>query len=306
MFFEPKNITALYSRGSDEGPIEDGKVVHSPYYVVVDAFSEPHAPKYPQTLIPQFDGPDITVGEMISRTIEDTFHTAPSQEKLENILCRADKKTWNTKLKHMLPEIARLAGATFAAAKIDEQQVEIICAGDAFALVQQRNGNIFFSKNQVLLHDRRMHRFISGIMEKVAKERGIKLEQTDGTALKSIRAEMWNRFCPILREARGEAINNPDVSQGYGALNGELARPRLWEETSYLTKDIKCIFLFTDGFIHWSLLGRMKHTTLAKFILEMYQTDGVDGILRMTRALERATATSHISYAEATVIALDL
>jgi len=249
---------------------------------------------------------------MISRTIEETFAEASPRDRLNDILLRADEQSWRRKLNYMPAETARLAGATFAVAKIDERHIEVQCTGDAFALVECHDGHIFFSKNQVLRHDRKMNRLMAEEMQSAAKEFGwsaTSLPHANEDALEQIRKEMWNRFCPVLREARGKAINNRETAEGYGALNGESRPPRsiLWQIEEYLTYEVKRILLFTDGFIPWPLLGRIKHDLLGRIILEMYDSQGVDGILATTRAVEKATAhTSYITYAEATVIAIDL
>jgi serine/threonine protein phosphatase PrpC len=320
-YFEPRNITVRYNQNPDgtiTKPVEDGKLIKPPYCLVTDSFSEPHAskPEFQQVLIPHFNGPSdtstITVGEMISRTIEETFSEASPRDKLDDVLLRADAQTWKRKLNYMPEETARLAGATFAVAKINKQSISVQCTGDAFALVERHDGSIFFSKNQVLRHDRRMNRLISEEMQRAAKNLGwnsTSLPHANEDALEKIRNEMWNQFCPVLREARGKAINNRNVAEGYGALNGESRPPRsiLWQWEEYFTYEIKRILLFTDGFIPWTLLGRISHSLLGKIILEMYDNLGVDGILSMTRAVERATAhTSYISHAEATIIAMDI
>ena len=51
----------------------------------------------------------------------------------------------------------KLAGATFAIAWLNQDYVEIVQAGDCFALFVEKDGSIGITRNQVRYHDGEMN-----------------------------------------------------------------------------------------------------------------------------------------------------
>ncbi|MDI6602623.1 MAG: hypothetical protein QME57_00690 [Patescibacteria group bacterium] len=298
-----KEVTTIYSQGTAKRK-EDGHMIRYPfYYIVIDGFSEPSSPNHPQNFI---DG--LTLGEVTTRLIEEIFQNASPEMHLRDVLLKANQAIWQKKLDAGIPEeIGRLSGATFAATKIGKKETEILAAGDTFALVRLKDGKVFITENQVHAHDTFMNSEISRLMQEIAQEWNIKLENIEEEKLNKVRDEMWNRFYPILLKERGRVINNSESPEGYGALNGEPGIERMWQRLAFPTYEIDIILLFTDGFIGWEFLKNIESSQLGIFIVELYQRIGVEGILHLTRTIETIRASeSYITHAEAAVIEVQL
>lgn len=270
-----------------------------PFAMVADGFSEPNSSIQPQRF---FHG--LSLGQLVVAEIQETFGAACPEDDLETVLLKANQRVLMREESLGIPrEIARIAGATIAAVKIGKGLTEIIVTGDAFALVIFNSGNALLTENQVKDHDTEMHEIIARLMRDVAQEMGI--QNPTEQELMPIRKEMWNRFCPILREARGRAIN-ADVPGGYGAINGDPRSAQFWKHYYFVTSRIQSMVIFTDGLVNWKMLETTAHNQIANLLRRLYLRGGLSEILNETWHADLPEARRmHITHAEATAIPFD-
>ncbi len=296
--FDFGSFEQIYSQG-DAKNREDGFSISADMALVVDAFSGPFCAEHPAII---HNG--MTLGELSARTAEKTFQSQPT---LPNVLRSVNSAIHEQKTDiEGDPEIIRLAGLCFAAMKVSASLTHIITGGDCFALVEQKNGEIFFTENQVAVSDQKMHQTIEKIMSEIAAERNVELGSIQDEELSAIRREMWNRFYPILKKEKIRVINNAKTEGGYSFLNGDPNFDQLWQSKVFQSASIKRIILFSDGLVDWSILKFMPNVQLSVFLLELYKRSELEGILDFTRSIETAKAgQSYTNFCEAVAIALN-
>ena len=291
----------LYSPGTSKKK-EDGWAVEENVIGVFDAFSEPNSPDHPQIIIK-----GMSLGEITSGTIKEYLGEVNcSSRSLPEIFGAVNDALLSRKEKLSIPkETIRLVGASFAAIKPGEEKTEGIAGGDCFLLARQKNGEIIMSENQVHLHDTEMNNKISELMQEAAEEMGINLKYATRAQISKVRGGMWNKFRPVLKKERGQAINNPESPSGYASLNGDPRMNRMPQSFSFPTKEIQKIILFSDGWIDWKFLSTLEKDSLAKFISELEERMGPEGVLHFTRSAESIRdAENYVSQAEATALVL--
>ncbi|MCK4781654.1 protein phosphatase 2C family protein [Candidatus Parcubacteria bacterium] len=293
-----KRIEAIYDRGTAKH-IEDGFVVNPPFFGVFDGVSSPYGPNNP---IGPFDG------EAIVKTITEIFNSACSKELLEGVLLRANNRVADKQreYKNPLNRADKLAGACFAVAKINKKHIDIIQAGDCFALCVTKNGNINITKNQVYQHETEMNNIVNRLLKKIAKEKGIDSKKATEKEKEEIRGEMWNRFYFKLCKARQQDVNNPKSRRGYGILNGQEASSQMWKQMSLPRSEIKLLLLFSDGIIPWEIMKNSNELVLAEKIYYLHLNGGLQKILNEARKTEKAAKElNYMDFAEATAIAIE-
>lgn len=294
-------IQYLYNQGSSDHR-EDGLVVLDPFFGVIDATSAPFSPNNPAVL---YNG--LTGGEMVARRVEYFLCSALSSEKLTATMERANERLAGDMASLGLQgtTVDRLPGACFAFAKIGSDTIEIVQAGDCYAIWESHSGGIGLFRNQVRRHDTVMNAEIEEIMAMVAKKMKINLKSCHTGERNRVRKEMWNRFFPILSLARRKAINNPKSPYGYGFLNGYPEITRIWQGGTISRKAIKLLLLCTDGMIPWETARKFSDQRIARSLCQLFEDGGLTNILATARTVEKTSGKrSYIDFAEATAIAI--
>lgn len=297
-----KRIEVLFDCGSSKKQ-EDGYFVNHPFYGVLDGASAPHSKTSPLTL---FDG--LTGGEMAVRTVETVFRSASTNDAPDRLILKAGRKIGRVQIERGIPsESDRLAGTTFAIAKIGKDVLEIVQAGDCFVLWKTIGGELEITKNQLAHHDWMLREEITRLMQEIARERGLNLENLDDEQRNEIREEMWIRFLPLLHEARRKHANNPLSPHGYGILNGDPRIRGLLQKFTLRSQETELVILFSDGMIPFHLIQPDQETQIAETFYRSWQKGGLDEILRVAREREEESKRgSHVDHAEATAIAIQL
>ncbi|MBI2012982.1 MAG: hypothetical protein HYS88_00825, partial [Candidatus Colwellbacteria bacterium] len=260
---EPKEI--IYNRGSSEHR-EDGVILSPPFYGVLDGVSAPYSPDYPMQLFRGMSG-----GAFVSRIVERQFARIPSPWSASQAVLEVNKVVWRKQRKQGASQDGgELAGASFAVAKVSGDWVEIVQGCDAFALWVMKDGSIGMTETQNTASETYLNQRIVDIMKEVASERGGDLETVDDMARNEIRAEMWDRFYPILVETRREYVNNPSLRDGYGLLNGQLELKMTWFNINLPRSKVKTLLLFTDGMVPW--WGSLEGLSSDEIAREVYET----------------------------------
>lgn len=301
-------VSCIYDQGSAPHR-EDGLFMADPFFGVLDGVSAPYSPAYPMKKFAN----GMSGGEFVARTIESFFCNASVTSSLRQALYKASARVGNLQCGHhssraILNDAGKLAGATFAIAKIGEKIVEIAQAGDCFTLLQFFDDGILdITKNQVRPHDTEMNAELERLQREVASEKGIVLhEKISEEELAPIRGEVWNRFYETLTAARREDANKPSSRRCYGLLNGQ---PELFDVMHYeqfSRTGLKTLILFSDGMIPWSVMKESDDEKIARIFLEIYSQGSLKKVLAAARdEEEKIRATHYTSFAEATAIALD-
>lgn len=294
-------VQYLYDQGSSKH-WEDGLVVKNPFFGVIDATSAPFSAKNPAM---SFEG--LTGGEMVARTIEKSFLPVRHSLDLTTMISSANKEVTSALVPFGLKDapVDRLPGACFAFAKIDADEIELVQAGDCYAIWENNSGGIGLFRNQVRQHDTEMNAKIEEIMTEVAREMKINLKNCSAKEKNRVRQEMWNRFFPILSAARRMAINNPRNTSGYGLLNGRPEISRMWQGGTIFRKRIKFLLLCTDGMIPWKTARALSDRKIARSLCQLFEEGGLAKILLTARTVENTSREkAYTDFAEATAIAI--
>jgi len=301
-------VSAIYSQGSSLCR-EDGLVMTAQLFGVFDGISEPYAPKYPMR---KFNG--LTGGEMVARLCEAYFHGPLfyPRENLRNTIHGLNSALGNELRWEQIdarmnpPNTGALPGATLAFTRITEDTIEVLQAGDCTAVIELRNGEIIVSPNQVRAHDTEMQKEIERIQREVAQELfSLTLEDVPDADRGQVRGEMWNRFLPILLEARLRDVNRRESPHGYGVLNGQLELLELLWERTFHRNEVATLLLLSDGMIPWTVMRSTNDREIGRTVLAEFKRRGLAGLLLSARGIEEQTAAaSYMNQAEATAVAL--
>jgi len=294
-------IQYLYDQGSSKVR-EDGLFVEDPFFGVLDATSAPFSPQNPPML---FGG--LTGGEMVARTVERSLRSARPSHNLITAIAHANKKLSDAfalfGLQHAT--VDRSPGTCFAFAKVDADKIEIVQAGDCYAIWVNNLGEIQLTPNQVRLHDAEMNARIEAIMIETAREMSIDLMSCTAEERGRVRQEMWNRFFPILSEARRRDINNPQSRSGYGFLNGQPEAAQMWQSITLPRSETAFLLLCTDGMIPWEAMKTLSDQKIAESLCQLSKTGGLAEILTTARTIEdTSNKKTYLDFAEATAIAI--
>ncbi|MDP3948017.1 MAG: hypothetical protein Q8Q41_05010 [bacterium] len=302
-------VGVLYDQGSSQYR-EDGLYAGTRIFGVADGVSAPYNKWNPPML---FDGQ--TGGEMVARVFERKLALTdrdgfagyglaglPNMARDVNFVVGEIQKGRGLSLD--CPE--DLAGATFAMVWVTEHEVEIIQAGDCFALWVTTGGGVGITTNQVRRHDTAMNALILNIQREIAAERGLDLESVDDQRRGEIRTEMWRQFYEPLKAARREDVNNPKSQRGYGLLNGQLALEQMWFHGALPRAMLKTVLLFSDGMVPWERMKDQPEVAIAKEVYQTFTSGGLSKVLGVARGIEEATkASSYANAAEATAISIE-
>ena len=303
----------LYDQGSFARR-EDGKFLCDPFLGVLDGVSAPYSPAYPQKMFPLKGGVELSGGEFVSRFTEYYFLSKAAdrirmknsnvEEIMEKISCAA---AYILNWYGVQGDAGESPGVTFAIAEIGNNYVDVVQAGDCFALWELENGLFGITRNQVRNHDTAMNSEIERIQWEVARELfGVALEDASEEQHGKIRGEMWNRFCLALKEARRQDANNPESPRCYGLLNGDSRLAEVMFKKTFLRSELRIILLFSDGMVPWEVMKDKSDVEVAEQVYADYKKGGLPYMLQVARGIERRVANvNYVDSAEATAIALD-
>lgn len=280
------SVELLQDFGTAKFP-EDGFIVRPPFFGVVDAVSTPYAmggspPKL-------YDG--LTDGQVVRNIIVETFFDidVSADLSLAEALIIANRRIAEFQQFPGTTDSPRLAGASFAFAKIGKNEIEIIQGGDCFALwdsTEKRDSGITI--NQAYQVERARIAIFSELMRKN----------------KGDRKKAWKDYQPIFLKAKIEETN-----VNYAELNGQEKVSRQWQRV-LIPSDFETdlLLLFSDGFVPFE--DTKDSWVLGKLVLSLYRIGqpvfpGLKSILNYTRAKEAERVfESHIVQAEATALAI--
>jgi len=142
-------VEMLYDPGrKDREFIEDRSFCNlsSGIFAAIDGFSAPYSDQNPPLL---FNG--LSGGEMVSNIVVSTLAWATSNSILENLVIKTNEaiKIEQTNYGIRLNDAGSLAGASAIIGKIGNDQIEIIQAGDCYAVWSFNGGPIAFTKNKI-------------------------------------------------------------------------------------------------------------------------------------------------------------
>jgi hypothetical protein len=266
---------------------EDALMENYPFYVVIDAFSEPYSPKMPQIL---FNG--LTGGEIICRIVAQGFSLIRPEYILNPLIAGINISVSNQFRAKGMPvdDSGCIPGASFIFAKIEEEKklIRLIQGGDCLGFWLLKSGGIGFTRDQAYGHVSKNLLTIRQLRKK-----GLSI------------GEMWNVFAPILAERRRRDINKK-TKQGYASLNGQIEVGYSWQRIDLSTDELDTLILLSDGYFQ-NEEGSLKNIpALAERIIKEYQTLGLKEMLEKKRRKEaRNSDPSYITHDEATAIALE-
>ncbi|MDD2696906.1 MAG: hypothetical protein PHE52_01980 [Candidatus Pacebacteria bacterium] len=279
-----EKIESVYSQGTSKQK-EDGFVVNYPFFGVVDGFSAPFSYKAPPMLFSRRTG-----GEMVRKTVLETFYSASSSTPLEDLLLRANQKVAKIQMSRGIPleRTDLLAAVSFVFARLDKDVITLIQGGDCLAVWSYGPEEFGVTKNQAYLHVSGNLKIIEGLLRKNHNDV----------------AEMWVDFCPILSQRRLQDTNNPESKAGYAVLNGQPVFKELWQKIEIPTRNLRYLLLFSDGFIPYGLT--QDETKLAKDVISIYEAAGIPTLLRRKRRTDKKNEKkSYIARDEATAVAIE-
>ena len=277
---------------------EDGLVISPPIFAVFDGVSTPYSKASPKK---RYGEKQLSSGALLVKTASESLQHYSSDanadlKKLLMITNQSIAKLQLTEMRMSLKDSANLAGATFAAARLSGETVEIMQAGDSYAFWVNADGTTSLTKDQVLNHDQRGDNLFRQFQEKSLKE--------NGGDLSAARAAAWDKYLPVLIKQRKKNINNPKSPGGFVLLNGQPDLEKSWFYTQLPKSSLKLLLLFTDG-----LIDRKKFESdesMKKYLLETYRNGGLQNILFAKRKWERENEKkTYITHTEATAIAIE-
>ena len=233
-----------------------------------------------------------TGGQLVCEAARNAISAIGIGDTIESLVLMANLRVRESITHHQLSIQGSdiLPGAAFVLVRIDGKEIKIIQGADCFAVWQRKNGNIGATRNQVFLHDLRVKQMIADLMLEHGGDR----------------QKVWQKLTPTLAEFRLRHVNRRGGYRGgYALLNGQEAVSRCWRRVTLLRDSIQLLILGSDGIVPFSDTQDKK--ILGKRVVEQFYKGGLAAILNRTREIEKKEKnTSHIHYAEATAIAIEL
>ncbi len=288
-----KRIEFLFDKGTAK-EIEDGFFISEDLFAVFDGVSTPYSRKRPKQLI-GFD--KVNSGTWAVRKIIDSFSMHRETWSLSEILHLTNVSL----LMGSWEPLELRPGATFAAAQIHKNHIEIAQIGDSCAVWKYKDGTCFATKNQLYEHDVKWCKpTFRGVMKKHMQG----LPEVTNEKLAEVRASAWDEYCELWVKKRTEDVNNKESLSGFGLLNGDPRTVDFWFSTILPVKNLELIVLFTDGLIDSEKTE--SENALARYIVDAYNKFGLTGMLQEKREHEILNVNStFISHTEATAIAIE-
>ncbi len=263
---------------------EDGYVLESPYYGVIDGVSEPYAGK------PREYAPGVSIGMLVRQCIEQNTRELELDLSLDQAVLHLNQRVADlqTSLGLKIAEPWTTGAAGFAFVKLGLERIEIAQAADCFAIWQLTDGSVGITANQVKQFDRSTRQVFE------------RAEQATGSP-----AAAWQAFAPELERARRANTNRLGAPLAYGVMNGQPELVQFLCYRSFPTRQVQRILLCTDGLFP-EVLEVENDLELAKIALEVYERSGLNGLLDRARALENARPDNRCRHAEVTALAINI
>lgn len=301
----------LFNQGSST-TWEDGYFIALPFVGVLDGVSDPYDKEHPQV---KFRNRRLTGGEVASRIVEKFFIQRSAEQDaskldLRGLVLEANNLVGDEFRNHgfSLENPETLPGATFAIAKIGEKEVEIVQAGDCFALWATKSDDIGITPMQTRQLEAEADEDAERIQSRIAREKyDLELEEIKSSQMKEIREEMWLEYLPTWKETRRRYVNNPSNPHGHGLLNGQATLKEMWFRRVLERDNLETLLLFTDGLIpHWKIMKDKNDIELGRMIYASYKQGGLKGMLEDARALDKQVkGVSWGDAAEVAAVAVD-
>lgn len=289
-------IELLSDVGTSED-IEDGFVANPPFFAVFDGVSTPYSKSNPKKY---YGENKLSSGTLVTQEARRSLQALINpQTTLSEALLKANSQiaALQKSIGRSLSDTANLAGATFAAAKIGEKTVEILQAGDSYAVLITKNGKVIITPNQLLGHD--------GWGDTLFRKIQMRHLKKNGGNLKEARISAWNEYYPLWLKQRTVDINNPKARSRFGLLNGQPQLQKCWFSLTVPSAELQLIILFTDGLIDYRDFKNEEE--LKAYLLEKYKKVGLKGLLsEKRRKEEKNKKRNYIDHTEATAIAITL
>lgn len=271
-------VETLYDSGTAT-IMEDVWGANHPFYMVADGVSEPYAKDGPRLMEGRLTGGQIAAIKLRNAVMR----THPVS--LDTILRVASQDLEYICKRYFIEDIGMMPGATFALAEIGENSIALVQGGDCFILWMTKDGEVGATPNKVLAHEVECRAHIARLMEKHGGDR----------------REAMEEFRPILTNLRRAHANNPNDPAGYCVFNGQPEMNQmLWRKT---IAPVSILILSTDGLFAFGETG--DENKMAQNAIKVFREEGLRAMLARTRKIEKeGEARSHISQAEATVVAI--
>lgn len=217
-------------------------------------------------------------------------------------------------------------GVVGAVAKIGPGNIHVLQWGDTHVFGRYSDGKLVYTKSQVVSHDLEQTKKIEELMnkhlpkilkdpalikavvdEKTWNEYNANPTEQDKARiiLTATRAYMWRDYAPYMAERRGYRVNNTEITDGYGFLNGEKSFEGKVKNLTIQRTGLTDLVLATDGL--FPLEDTQDPLQLCRKFFSQYDFGGIQAVQRY--ACEQAEAksqTSHASYPEGTAILVKL
>ena len=280
---------------------EDGLIKTSTIVGVVDAVGTPHNSKYPARLYGK-----LTSGEKAARTAEYVF-SQNSSSGIKGTLTILNKAilAFQKKLSAR-PEL--LAGICLAVARLSDSNVEVAQIGDAFAVIENSNGNLTVSPYRTYAHETEVGKLRNKVFNGLARRLyGCKPDKVTEKEKNNIRQSFWEEVVDPWIELRKRNGNNKKSPSGYGLLNGQKEYTDFLWYRKFPVKSIRRILLCTDGMIPQHVLAGGNELKIGRWLLERFNHGGWPAVLKGARLTESHSKTiSHTSAPEAMGYSLTL
>lgn len=236
---------------------------------VADGVSGFHSPRVPLRWFRESAGEELTGGQAVGRILQRSFLHPPADHTLADTLLDANRTIAAFAARHGIPaDPADLPAVHLAAARVGNEQIDIITTGDCFAVWQLKTGAVGATPNLEWPFTRR---------EEPEFER---LESLYGS-----RDLAWTHIEDHFRQLRRELTNVT-----YATLNGQPGVENLWCRKTLSRGEVALLLLFTDGFV--APEDTLDELRMGKRVLGLYRDGGWPAVLAAKAAGPAGEATA--------------
>ena len=237
---------------------------------VADGVSGFHSPRVPNRWFRDDAGGRLTGGQAVGKILQGRFLNPPEEDSLADILLKANADMAAFARRHGIPldRPDDLPAIHIAAARLREDQIDIITTGDCFAVWALRSTRVGATPN----------------LEWEFTSR----EQPEFQRLESLhgsREQAWTYIEASFRQWRRELTNVT-----YATLNGQQGIDKLWYRTALPSPEVEALLLFTDGFI--TPEDTHDEIRMGQRVLDSYRQRGWSAVLAAKRTKKVGEATA--------------
>ena len=204
------------------------------------------------------------------------------------------------------PEL--LAGICLSVARFDGSSIEIAQIGDAFAVVENSNGDLTVSPYRSYVHEREVGKLRDRVFKNLASRLyGCKPANISKKEKANIRRIFWEEVVDPWIELRRRNCNDKKSPSGYGLLNGQKTSSDFLWYRKFPAKNIRRVLLCTDGLLTPKVLNSGNALKIGRWLLERFKRGGWPAVLKETRSIDKKSKTINLTDApEATGYSLTL